>query len=164
MEYLRSQAAIVFFLFCFLLSQLLEIRVEKDAMCDNVPTKPTFSHLKCSPPSPQLGGSSSSPSSPAAATPPAIGEAAKPVAAKLSQSDAHPASEARPQPVAQPQPSPAPAEEPAKDAAMVAGVAAAAAASPASDRHSPAVPQPARTPGSEEVRSETTERTEGVTE
>ncbi|XP_075890432.1 ataxin-2-like protein isoform X3 [Nelusetta ayraudi] len=116
----------------------------------------------------RLGGSSSSPSSPAAATPPAIGEAAKPVAAKLSQSDTHPASEARPQPVAgspaQPQPSPAPAEEPAKDAPMAAGVAAAAAASPASDRHSPAVPQPARTPGSEEVRSETTERTEGVTD
>lgn len=115
---------------------------------------------------PQLGGSSTSPSSPAAATPLAVGEAAKPVTAKLSSSDSHPASENRPQPPAaspshpQPQPSPAPIEEPTKDAPTVSGVAV-AAASPVSDRHSPAVPQPARTPGSDEVRSETTE---GVTE
>ncbi|KAM3591839.1 uncharacterized protein V6R79_008156 [Siganus canaliculatus] len=113
------------------------------------------------------GGNSSSPSSPAAATPPAVSEGAQPSAAKPSPSDAAPASESKPQPPApspsqpQPQPSPAPAEDAAKDAAATAGAAAATSA-PVSDRHSPAVPQPARTPGSEDARSETTERTEGV--
>ncbi|XP_008299523.1 ataxin-2-like protein isoform X4 [Stegastes partitus] len=115
------------------------------------------------------GGSSSSPSSPAAATPPAVGEAAQPGAAKPSPSDAHPASEPKAQPPApspsqpQPQPSPAPTEDPTKDTAATPGSATAAATTaPLSDRQSPAAPQPARTPGSEEARSETTERTEGV--
>ncbi|XP_035520328.1 ataxin-2-like protein [Morone saxatilis] len=108
------------------------------------------------------GGSSSSPSSPAAATPPAVSESAQSSAAKPSTSDAHPASEAKPQPPAptpaqpQLQSSPAPAEDPTKDTTATPGAATAAATVP--DRHSPAVPQPARTPGSEE----STERPEGV--
>ncbi|XP_044035369.1 ataxin-2-like protein isoform X1 [Siniperca chuatsi] len=114
------------------------------------------------------GGSSSSPSSPAAATPPAISEVAQPSAAKPSSSDAHPASEPITQPPApspsqpQPQPSPAPAEDPTKDTTTTPGTTTAATTAPVSDRHSPAVPQPARTPGSEDARSETTERPEGV--
>uniref|UniRef100_A0A3Q3VKR6 LsmAD domain-containing protein n=1 Tax=Mola mola TaxID=94237 RepID=A0A3Q3VKR6_MOLML len=74
----------------------------------------------------------------------------------------------RPQPPApspsqpQPQPSPAPAEDPAKDAPTTPGATTAVATTPVSDRHSPAAPQPARTPGCEEARSETGERTEGV--
>ncbi|XP_070707543.1 ataxin-2-like protein isoform X2 [Pempheris klunzingeri] len=111
------------------------------------------------------GGSSSSPSSPAAATPPAVTEVAQPSAAKPSPSD--PASEPKAQPPApspsqpQTQPSPAPAEEPAKDTTATSGATTAAATAAVSDRHSPAVPQPARTPGSEAT-SETTERPEGV--
>ncbi|KAK9530434.1 hypothetical protein VZT92_011934 [Zoarces viviparus] len=99
------------------------------------------------------GGSSSSPSSPATATPPAVGEVAQP-----TPPDAHPASEPKaqaPAPAAsqhQPQPSPAPAEDATKDAA-----ATSAGTAPVSDRHSPATPQPARTPGSEEAGSESTE-------
>ncbi|XP_075949792.1 ataxin-2-like protein isoform X2 [Anarhichas minor] len=95
------------------------------------------------------GGSSSSPSSPATATPPAVGEVAQP-----SPPDAHPASEPKaqaPAPAAsqhQPQPSPAPAEDATKDAAATTS----AGTAPVSDRHSPA-----RTPGSEEARSESTE-------
>ncbi len=114
------------------------------------------------------GGNASSPSSPAAATPPAISEVAQPNAAKPSPSD--PASEPKPQPPApspsqpQPQPSPAPAEDPTKDTATTPGATTAATAATVSDRHSPAAPQPARTPGSDDVRSETTERTEGVAE
>ncbi|XP_078146933.1 ataxin-2-like protein isoform X1 [Centroberyx gerrardi] len=114
------------------------------------------------------GGNSSSPSSPAAATPPASSEIAQPGPAKPSPSDAHPASEAKPQPPApspsqpQPQPSPAPAEDPTKDAAAAPSATTTATTGPISDRQSPAVPQPARTPGSEEGRSDTTERTEGV--
>ncbi|XP_069011715.1 ataxin-2-like protein [Embiotoca jacksoni] len=109
------------------------------------------------------GGNSSSPSSPAAANPPAVGEVPQASAAKPSPSD--PASELKPQPPAsspsqpQAQPSPAPAEDPTKDAAATGSAATTA---PLSDRQSPAAPQPARTPGSEEVRSETTERTEGM--
>ncbi|XP_053196908.1 ataxin-2-like protein [Scomber japonicus] len=112
------------------------------------------------------GGSSSSPSSPAAATPPAVSEVDQPNAAKPS-SDA--SAEAKPQPPAsspsqpQPQPSPAPAEDPAKETAATPGApTAASTTTPVSDRQSPAVPQPARTPGSEEARSDTGERTEGV--
>ncbi|XP_022598520.1 ataxin-2-like protein [Seriola dumerili] len=114
------------------------------------------------------GGSSSSPSSPAAATPPAVSEVAQPNTAKASPSDAHPASDPKPQPPApspsqpQPQPSPAPAEDPSKDTTATSGTASAATTVPVSDRQSPAAPQPARTPGSEEARSETSERTEGV--
>uniref|UniRef100_A0A3P8VL90 Uncharacterized protein n=1 Tax=Cynoglossus semilaevis TaxID=244447 RepID=A0A3P8VL90_CYNSE len=115
------------------------------------------------------GGSSSSASSPAAATPPAVSEAPQPNSAKSSSSDAHAASESKAQPPApsgpsqpQPQPSPAPAEELAKDIAASPGSTSAAVAAPVSDRQSPATPQPARTPGSEEIRSETAERTEGV--
>ncbi|XP_074520160.1 ataxin-2-like protein isoform X2 [Halichoeres trimaculatus] len=109
------------------------------------------------------GGSSSSPSSPAAATPPAISEVAQTAATKPSPSDTHPASEPKPQPAApspsqlQPKPSPAPADDATKDTASSPATTASI-----SDRHSPATPQPARTPGSEEVRSETSERTEGV--
>uniref|UniRef100_A0A8C4GJS8 LsmAD domain-containing protein n=1 Tax=Dicentrarchus labrax TaxID=13489 RepID=A0A8C4GJS8_DICLA len=82
----------------------------------------------------------------------------------LTPTLAHPASEAKPQPPApspsqpQLQPSPAPAEDPTKDTTATPGAATAPATVPVSDRHSPAVPQPARTPGSEE----TTERTEGM--
>ncbi|XP_031698727.1 ataxin-2-like protein isoform X1 [Anarrhichthys ocellatus] len=100
------------------------------------------------------GGSSSSPSSPATATPPAVGEVAQ-----RSPPDAHPASEPKaqaPAPAAsqhQPQPSSAPAEDATKDAAATTS----AGTAPVSDRHSPATPQPARTPGSEEARSESTE-------
>eukprot|EP00064_Thunnus_orientalis_P007338 superscaffoldBa00000806_g7358 len=110
------------------------------------------------------GGSSSSPSSPAAATPPAVSEVDQPNAAKPSSD----ASEAKPQPPAsspsqpQPQPSPAPAEDPTKETATTSGAPAAATTSSVSDRQSPAVPQPARTPGSEDARSDTAERPEGV--
>ncbi|XP_029954290.1 ataxin-2-like protein isoform X2 [Salarias fasciatus] len=111
------------------------------------------------------GGSSSSPSSPAAATPPAVSDVPQTAAAKPSQSDA----EAKAQPAApspsqpQQQPSPAPADDPAKDSAAAPGAApAAGAAAPLSDRQSPAVPQPARTPGSDESRSDGSERTDGV--
>uniref|UniRef100_A0A3Q0S264 LsmAD domain-containing protein n=1 Tax=Amphilophus citrinellus TaxID=61819 RepID=A0A3Q0S264_AMPCI len=62
----------------------------------------------------------------------------------------------------QPQPSPAVSEDPTKDAAATLGTTTAATTAPLSDRQSPATPQPARTPGSEEVRPETAERTEGV--
>lgn len=116
------------------------------------------------------GGTSSSPSSPAAATPPAVGDAAQPSAAKPSASDAHPASELKPQPAApspsqpQPQPSPAPTEDPTQDPAAAPGAATASASAPLSDRQSPAVPQPARTPGSEDVRAEAAERPDGVAE
>ncbi|KAF7659525.1 hypothetical protein LDENG_00296040 [Lucifuga dentata] len=118
------------------------------------------------------GGSSSSPSSPAAATPPAPSEISQPstATAKPPLSDAHPASEPKPQPPApspsqpQPQPSPAPAEDPTKDSASPPGATTVTASGPVSDRQSPAAPQPARTPGSEEVRSETAERTDGVTD
>ncbi|XP_030019261.1 ataxin-2-like protein [Sphaeramia orbicularis] len=114
------------------------------------------------------GGGSSSPSSPATATPPAVAEVNQPSAAKPTQADAHPASEAKSQAPAsipsqpQPQPSPAPAEDPAKEAAATPGTTASVTTGPGSDRQSPATPQPARTPGSDEARSETTERTDGV--
>ncbi|XP_034426222.1 ataxin-2-like protein [Hippoglossus hippoglossus] len=100
------------------------------------------------------GGKSSSP---AAATPPAVGDVSQPGAAKPS--DAHPASDPKSQPPAaspaqpQPQPSPAPSEDPTKDTTSTPGPTTA----PVSDRQSPAVPQPARTPGSEDGRSESTE-------
>ncbi|XP_026171763.1 ataxin-2-like protein isoform X2 [Mastacembelus armatus] len=112
------------------------------------------------------GGSSSSASSPAAATPPAVSEVVQPSTAKPSQSDPHP--EPKPQPPApspcqlQPQPSPGPAEDSTKENTVPPGASTAATPAPVSDRQSPATPQPARTPGSEDVRSETTERTEGV--
>ncbi|XP_061565207.1 ataxin-2-like protein [Cololabis saira] len=111
------------------------------------------------------GSGHSSPSSPAAATPPSIGEATHSGSVKSSSSDAHPASEPKTQPPApspsqpQPQPSPAPSEDPTKDAATTPGPAA--ATTPLSDRQSPATPQPARTPGSEDSRSDS-ERPEGV--
>ncbi|XP_054454267.1 ataxin-2-like protein isoform X1 [Anoplopoma fimbria] len=114
------------------------------------------------------GGSSSSPSSPATANPPAVGEVAQPSAAQPSPSDAHPASESKAQAPApgtsqhQPQPSPAPAVDATKDTTTTPGTSTGASTAPVSDRHSPATPQPARTPGSEEARSESTERTEGV--
>ncbi|XP_030610256.1 ataxin-2-like protein isoform X1 [Archocentrus centrarchus] len=117
---------------------------------------------------PPSGGGSSSPSSPAAGTPPAMSEASQPSVAKPAPSDAHPPSEPKPQPAApspsqpQPQPSPAVSEDPTKDAAATLGTTTAATTAPLSDRQSPATPQPARTPGSEEVRPETAERTEGV--
>ncbi|CAN9509204.1 unnamed protein product [Ophioblennius macclurei] len=112
------------------------------------------------------GGNSSSPSSPAAATPPAASDAPQPaVAAKASQSDADPKSQPQAPSPSQPQqqPSPAPAEDPTKDSAATPGAGAATgAAAPLSDRQSPAVPQPARTPGSDESRSDGSERTDGV--
>lgn len=112
------------------------------------------------------GGSSSSPSSPPQAAPPAVTEVAQSTAAKPSPSDSHP--EPKPQPLAPspsqppPQPSPAPAEDPIKENAAATGATTAATTALVSDRQSPAAPQPASTPGSEEVRSDTTERAEGV--
>ncbi|XP_077407041.1 ataxin-2-like protein isoform X1 [Vanacampus margaritifer] len=102
------------------------------------------------------GGSCSSPSSPAAATPPAVGDVAQAGAAKASPPDAHAASEPKLQAAAapgpsHPQPPSLPSDEPPKEAG--------APGAPNSDRHSRATPQPARTPGSEEGASE---RTEGV--
>uniref|UniRef100_A0A3Q3BGP3 Ataxin-2-like protein n=1 Tax=Kryptolebias marmoratus TaxID=37003 RepID=A0A3Q3BGP3_KRYMA len=91
-----------------------------------------------------------------------------PSATKPPPSDAHLASEPKPQPPAtspsqpQTQHSPASSEEHVKDASATLGAAAATTAAPISDRQSPATPQPARTPGSEDARSETTERTDGV--
>lgn len=116
---------------------------------------------------PPSGASSSSPSSPAAGTtPPAVSEVSQPSAANPAPTDAHPPSESKPQPAApsssQTQPSPAVSEDPSKDTAATLGTTTAAATAPLSDRQSPATPQPARTPGSEEVRSEAAERTEGV--
>ncbi|TDG98047.1 hypothetical protein EPR50_G00214400 [Perca flavescens] len=112
------------------------------------------------------GGSSSSSNSPAAATPPAGSEVAG--AAKPSPSDTHPASEPKAQAPAptpshpQPQPSPAPAKDTTKDTTTTPGATTSTTTAPVSDRHSPATPQPARTPGSDDARSESTERTEGV--
>ncbi|XP_037134579.1 ataxin-2-like protein isoform X1 [Syngnathus acus] len=105
------------------------------------------------------GGSSSSPSSPAAATPPAVGDIAQAGAAKLPL-DTHAASEPKLQPTtpSPSQPSPLPSDEASKEAGTP-GAPNSVAAGAISDRHSPAVPQPARTPGSEEG---TSERTEGV--
>lgn len=114
------------------------------------------------------GGSSSSPSSPAAATPPAASEAPQSGTAKPLPSDAHAASEPKAQAAApnssqpQPQTSPAPAEDPSKEASGMPGTPGAGATAAGSDRQSPAAPQPARTPGSEEGRPETGERGEGV--
>lgn len=118
---------------------------------------------------PPSGANSSSPSSPAAGTtPPAVSEVSQPSAANPAPSDAHPQSESKPQPAApspsQTQPLPAVSEDPSKDTAATLGTTTAAATAPLSDRQSPATPQPARTPGSEEVRSEAAERTEGVAE
>ncbi|XP_061613259.1 ataxin-2-like protein isoform X4 [Phyllopteryx taeniolatus] len=108
------------------------------------------------------GGSSSSPSSPAAATPPAVGDATQASAAKPSPSDAHAASEPKPQPPvpssSHPHPLPLPSDEASKEA-VTPGAPNSVAAGAVPDRHSPAAPQPARTPGSEEG---TSERTEGV--
>ncbi|KAM4623716.1 ataxin-2-like protein [Polymixia lowei] len=108
------------------------------------------------------GGGSNSPSSPAPAAPPAPSEASQSSQVKPSQSDPPPASEGKAQASApgssQPQTSPAPAEEPGKDAPA----STATTTAPVSDRQSPATPQPARTPGSEDARSDTAERTEGV--
>ncbi|KAM4526108.1 LOW QUALITY PROTEIN: ataxin-2-like protein [Fundulus diaphanus] len=112
------------------------------------------------------GAGSSSPSSPAAATPPSVTEVTQSGAVK-PPSDAHPPSEPKPQPQA-PSPSQpnlsiqALSEEPAKDAATPLSAAAAAPTAPIPDRQSPATPQPARTPGTEDGRSETAERTDGV--
>ncbi|XP_013884430.1 ataxin-2-like protein, partial [Austrofundulus limnaeus] len=90
-------------------------------------------------------GSSSSPTSPAAATPPSVGEVTQQSATKPPSSDAHPASEAKPQPPAaspsQPQHSPAPTEEPIKDTTTTLGSAAATNTTPISDRQSPATPE-----------------------
>lgn len=108
-------------------------------------------------------GNSSSPNSPA--TPPSNSEVPQPSAGKPSE--AQPSSETRPQPPAPSpslppnQPSPSPVEDPSKDNSPTP---TAATTAPVSDRHSPAAPQPPRTPGNEEVRPETTERTEGVAE
>ncbi|XP_077959687.1 ataxin-2-like protein isoform X2 [Gasterosteus aculeatus] len=110
------------------------------------------------------GGSGSSPSSPAAATPPAVCDVATPGGAQPSPSDAHPASEPKTQtPTHSPsQHPPQPSPGAAVDAATTPGATTSASPTPASDRHSPANPRPARTPGSEEARSELPERTEGV--
>ncbi|KAK5607162.1 hypothetical protein CRENBAI_006439 [Crenichthys baileyi] len=113
------------------------------------------------------GVGSSSPSSPAAATPPSVSEVSQPGSAK-PPSDAHPPSETKPQPPApspsqsQPLHSAALSEEPTKDTTTPLGTAAATTAAPIPDRQSPGTPQPARTPGAEDVRSESAERTDGV--
>ncbi|MEQ2236032.1 hypothetical protein ILYODFUR_008278 [Ilyodon furcidens] len=99
--------------------------------------------------------------SPAAATPPSVSEVSQPGSAK-------PPSEPKSQPPtpspsqSQPQHSPALSEEPTKDTTTPLGTAAATTAAPIPDRQSPATPQPARTPGAEDVRSESAERTDGV--
>ncbi|MEQ2203274.1 hypothetical protein XENOCAPTIV_027915, partial [Xenoophorus captivus] len=67
-------------------------------------------------------------------------------------------------PASQPQHSPSLSEEPTKDTTSPLGTAAATTAAPIPDRQSPATPQPARTPGAEDVRSESAERTDGVAE
>ncbi|KAL6095072.1 atxn2l [Pungitius sinensis] len=109
------------------------------------------------------GGSGSSPSSPATANPPAVGEVAAPGAAQPSPSDAHPAPEPKAQtPAPSPSQQPQPSVDAHQDAATTPG--AATSASPAPDRHSPATPRPARTPGGDEARSELPERTEGMPE
>nr|XP_057918339.1 ataxin-2-like protein isoform X2 [Doryrhamphus excisus] len=105
------------------------------------------------------GGNSSSPSSPAAAMPPALGEVAQASAAKPS--DPHAASEPKAHaPTPSPsQPSPLATDDASKDATTTA---APNTTGPSSDGQSPVVPQPARTPGSEEGRADAAERTEGV--
>ncbi|XP_028990643.1 ataxin-2-like protein [Betta splendens] len=113
------------------------------------------------------GTSSSSPSSPAAATPPAVSEVAQPSTVKPSpSSDPHSATEPKSQPpaLAPAQPLPAATEEITKDTAATLCATTAPAAASVSDRQSPAAPQPARTPGSEEVRPDTAEQAEGVTD
>ncbi|XP_061665700.1 ataxin-2-like protein isoform X2 [Syngnathoides biaculeatus] len=108
------------------------------------------------------GSSSSSPSSPAAATPPVVGDVAQASAAKPSPSDTHAASEPKPQPPvpssSHPHPLPLLSDEPSNEPG-VPGAPSSVAAGAVPDRHSPAAPQPARTPGSDEG---TPERTEGV--
>ncbi|XP_056153760.1 ataxin-2-like protein isoform X2 [Lampris incognitus] len=110
------------------------------------------------------GGASSS--SPTAVVPPAPSEAALPSQAKSNPSAPVPASEPKPQPQAptpsQPQPTPVPAEEPNKDPTASPNTSTTSTQAPVSDRQSPAVPQPARTPGIEEVQGENAESTEGV--
>lgn len=102
----------------------------------------------------------SSPGSPATMNPPTVSEGSQQSAGK-SQSDTP--TEPKSQPPAsvpsqpQPQPSPVPAEEP-KDTAATPG---STNTTTGSERQSPATPQPARTPGSDESRSEP-ERSEGV--
>ncbi|XP_063749639.1 ataxin-2-like protein isoform X3 [Eleginops maclovinus] len=98
------------------------------------------------------GGNSSSPSSPATANPPSLGEVSQPGAAKPSSDASSEPKASAPSP-SQPQPSPSPAAD-AKDSTSAT----------ASDRHSPATPQPARTPGSEDARPESAERPEGMPE
>ncbi|TNN35974.1 Ataxin-2-like protein [Liparis tanakae] len=106
------------------------------------------------------GGGSSSPSSPATANPPGVGDGAQSGAAHPSPSDTHPSAEPKAQAAASsPSQHQTQAEGAAKDAAATPGAASSGAA-PVSDRHSPATPQPARTPGGEE----SAERTEGVPE
>ncbi|KAJ4941263.1 hypothetical protein JOQ06_027548 [Pogonophryne albipinna] len=95
------------------------------------------------------GGSSSSPSSPATANPPSLGEVTQPGGAKPSDASSEPKASGP----SQPQPSPSPAAD-AKDSTS----------GTVSDRHSPATPQPARTPGSEDSRPESAERPEGMPE
>ncbi|CAG5907019.1 unnamed protein product [Menidia menidia] len=109
------------------------------------------------------GGSSTSPTAPAAA-PASVSDAAQSSAAKPLPLDARPASESQPPAPSssQPQASPAPPEDATKDAAIPSGTAPTNTATPLSDRQSPATPQPARTPGSEDLKSDTAEHTEGV--
>ncbi|XP_051928033.1 ataxin-2-like protein isoform X1 [Hippocampus zosterae] len=110
----------------------------------------------------RLQPSGGSPSSPAAATPPVVGDVAQAGAAKpTAPPDPHTAAEPKPQPAvpspSHPQPSGLSSDEP-KEAGMP-GAPNSVAAGVVLDRHSPAAPQPARTPGSEDGMSE---RTEGV--
>ncbi|KAM9426811.1 ataxin-2-like protein isoform 2-T2 [Pholidichthys leucotaenia] len=107
---------------------------------------------------PPSGGGYSSPSSPAAATPPAVIEVSQSSSAKSSPSDTL---EPKPAPSpSQPQPSSAPTDDTTKD--TTSGPTTAVPTAPLSDSQSPVTPQPARTPGSEEVRPESTGQTEGV--
>ncbi|XP_033840372.1 ataxin-2-like protein isoform X1 [Periophthalmus magnuspinnatus] len=100
----------------------------------------------------------SSPGSPATATPPTGTDVSQSSTGK-SQPDT-PTEPKSQMPASQPQSqaSPVPSEEP-KDTAATSGVTM----TTGSDRQSPATPQPARTPGSDEGRSDP-ERTDGVTD
>ncbi|XP_028331305.1 ataxin-2-like protein isoform X2 [Gouania willdenowi] len=106
------------------------------------------------------GGTSSSPSSPAAATPPAISEVPQ-ATPTLSEPETKPQLPAPSASQSQPSSADDCAKE-AKAASSSATVATSTTSTQHSERQSPSVPQPARTPGSEEARAESGERTEGV--
>ncbi|XP_036401874.1 ataxin-2-like protein isoform X2 [Megalops cyprinoides] len=110
------------------------------------------------------GGGSSSASTvlTAPAEPPQTGPAQAPPAEPST------ATEPKQSPVQNPsQPPPSPSEEQGREKeaeGAVSGTAASAVQAAVSDRQSPGTPQPARTPGSEDLRVEAPDRVEGVTD